>query len=567
MKNKNFKTLTKFSKLSISTIIFGLLFSFLGAVTSLLIPVMSKKIIDSNFNKTFILTLILIIISSVFFMVIGEYILNIVSINFIYTLRKKIASHLFRLKLNFFNEKSEGALSSEILNFTEEIKNNFKNALVSSVSIFVSLCSIIILFFISLKLTLVLILTLLVMIIIISPITSISSRIYNKNQEHITSIVGYLTHILKEIKLVKSSVCENYEDNNFDNLNKESKNLNIKLSKINSIIQPIITTMFITSIFVIFVFGGKLVAKNEITIGTLVSFCLYIFQMLTPLLNLGNFINTIKNLNNLSKNICEIFDKEEEFLDNSIDKDISLDGNIIFNNISFKYNDKKDYILEDFNLSIKRRKTIAIVGPSGSGKTTILNLLERFYDVNLGNIIINDIDIKNIPLKNLRNRISYVSQTNSFVKGTILDNLLYGLDKNIMIDEINTALKKSSLYDFIYSLEKNVNEKINENGKNFSVGQLQRLMIAKSLLKKSDILLFDEITSSLDSESEAIIKRSIENIKGEKTIIIVAHRLSTVKNADEIIFLEKGKITGTGTHEKLLQTHKLYKKYVENQLI
>lgn len=567
MKNKNFKTLTKISKLSIPTIVFGLLFSFLGAVTSLLIPVMSKKIIDSNFDKTFILTLVVIIISSVFFMVLGEYILNIVSINFIYTLRKKISYHLFRLKLNFFNEKNEATLSSEILNFTEEIKNNFKNALVSSVSIFVSLCSIIILFLISLKLTLVLISTLLVMILIISPITSISSKIYNKNQEQITSIVGYLSHILKEIKLVKSSVCENYEDKNFDNLNKESKNLNIKLSKINSIIQPIITTMFITSIFIIFVFGGRLVAKNEITIGTLISFCLYIFQMLTPLLNLGNFINTIKNLNNLSKNICEIFEQEKELLEDTKNKDVSLDGKILFNNISFKYSDKKDYILRDFNLSIDRRKTIAIVGPSGSGKTTILNLLERFYDVNLGNITINDIDIKNISLKNLRNRISYVFQTNSFVKGTILDNLLYGLDKNISIDEINTALKKSSLYDFIYSLEKNVNEKINENGKNFSVGQLQRLMIAKSLLKKSDILLFDEITSSLDSESEAIIKESIENIKGEKTIIIVAHRLSTVKNADEIIFLEKGKITGIGNHEKLLQTHNLYRKYVENQLI
>lgn len=562
---KNLKSLLGTVKINSWKMFLGVVFLFVGTVMSFFIPFLTKNIIDNNFLLNNFLFIFIVVIVSLFFMVIGNYIFNKVVIDWIYLLRKNIANNLLFVKINSISNINASKFSGEILNYTEEIKNLFISTLSNSISIFISIVSISLLFVISFKLTIVLVLLLLVLIIIVSPITTLSAKNYNKNQENITSTMGYLTHIISEIKFIKSFNAYKDENSNFDNLNSKTKNISLKLSKIDASIEPIITLLFIIILLLIFMTGSILISKGELTLGGLISFCMYIFQILTPLVNIGKFFKNINSLDNFSKKIIEIFEFKKENIDGEkIDFNIG-NSEINFKNVCFSYNGKIN-VLKNFNLQIRPKETIAIVGPSGSGKSTILNLLERFYEIDNGEIIIGNKNIKNLSLIDLRKKITYVHQNNSFLNDSILNNLLYGIDKNISDEQINKALELSGA-DFVNKLPQKLDTIIEPEGSNFSGGELQRLMLARALVKNSDVLLLDEITSNLDSESEMIVKDTLNLLKNEKTIIIIAHRLSTVKSAHRIVFLENGEITGIGKHEVLLENHSLYKKYVENQLI
>ena len=284
------------------------------------------------------------------------------------------------------------------------------------------------------------------------------------------------------------------------------------------------------------------------------------------MVNIGNFFKDIKSLNEISDNIVKIFELETEETGTKPVGDVLKTESIKFDNVSFKYDDDA-VILKDLSLEIEPKKTIAIVGPSGSGKSTLFSLLERFYNEYEGRISIGNTDINEFDLKDWRKKISYVQQISSTTEDSILNNLTYGNDSPVPPELIEASLKKAGIYDYVNSLPEKLNTIVQEKGSNFSSGQLQRLMIARALIKQPDILLLDEITASLDSENELLVKTTLDSIKNEKTIVIIAHRLSTVTSSDKIVFLDGGKITGIGTHEELLKTHALYEKYVNNQLI
>ena len=481
-------------------------------------------------------------------------------------LRADIADHIFGVKMKFFNKKNSSELSSEILNFTEKIKDLFTSTTMHLISIAISSISVAVLFVLSWKLTLVMMGSLLALVIVISPISSMNSKVYKKNQEALNKLIGALSSIFLEIKLVKSYTAEKTEATRIGNLNTEVKKLSVKSVKIEAGIEPVIMTIFILNLFFIFVYGGSLVAKNEMTIGALIAFCLYLFQIITPMVNIGNFFKDIKSLNEISDNIVKIFELETEETGTRPVGDVLKTESIKFDNVSFKYDDDA-VILKDLSLEIEPKKTIAIVGPSGSGKSTLFSLLERFYNEYEGSISIGNTDINEFDLKDWRKKISYVQQISSTTEDSILNNLTYGNDNPVPPELIEASLKKAGIYDYVNSLPEKLNTIVQEKGSNFSSGQLQRLMIARALIKQPDILLLDEITASLDSENELLVKTTLDSIKNEKTIVIIAHRLSTVTSSDKIVFLDGGKITGIGTHEELLKTHALYEKYVNNQLI
>lgn len=562
---KNFKKLLGTVKINKCKIFIGIMFFLIGNIVSFSIPIFAKNMIDKNLTVKNILILVSVVLFSVSSMVIGSYIFNKTVINWVYFIRKNIVNDMLSIKINAVSKKISSKFSSEIMNYTEEIKNLFVSTLRSSISVFVSFASITLLLVISFKLTLVLVFLLLLLILIVSPFTSLSAKAYNKNQENVTSTIGYLTHIISEIKFIKSYNAYEDENSQFDKLNTHTKNISLKLCKVDASIEPVITVSFIGILFLIFLTGSILISKGELTLGGLIAFCLYVFQILTPLVNISNFFKNITSLDNFSKNIIEIFELEKEKTDGKKVGNLLENSKINFKDVCFGY-DKNNNILENFNLEIFPKESIAIVGPSGAGKTTILNLLERFYDVDQGSIFIDNENIKNFNLNDLRNKITYVQQNNSFINASILDNLLYGQSKVTSSEQINNALKLSGS-EFTNNLPEKLDTIIDPNGSNFSGGELQRLMLARALVKNADVLLLDEITSNLDSESEMIIKNTLSLIKNKKTIIIIAHRLSTVKFVDRIIFLENGKITGMGKHEELLKTHDLYKTYVENQLI
>ncbi|UTC91686.1 ABC transporter ATP-binding protein [Treponema denticola] len=566
MDKSAFKKLKKRVPINMGSIVFACVLVGLGTVVSFAIPWFAKLILDGTDSKQYLITLTCAVLVSAVLSVIGRYIFNKSAIVWISKLRSDIADHIFGVKMKFFNKKNSSELSSEILNFTEKIKDLFTSTTMHLISIAISPISVAVLFVLSWKLTLVMMGSLLALVIVISPISSMNSKVYKKNQEALNKLIGALSSIFLEIKLVKSYTAEKTEAKRIGNLNTEVKNLSVKSVKIEAGIEPVIMTIFILNLFFIFVYGGSLVAKNEMTIGALIAFCLYLFQIITPMVNIGNFFKDIKSLNEISDNIVKIFELETEETGTKPVGDVLKTGSIKFDNVSFKYDDDA-VILKDLSLEIEPKKTIAIVGPSGSGKSTLFSLLERFYNEYEGRISIGNTDINEFDLKDWRKKISYVQQISSTTEDSILNNLTYGNDSPVPPELIEASLKKTGIYDYVNSLPEKLNTIVQEKGSNFSSGQLQRLMIARALIKQPDILLLDEITASLDSENELLVKTTLDSIKNEKTIVIIAHRLSTVTSADKIVFLDGGKITGIGTHEELLKTHALYEKYVNNQLI
>ncbi|MGI5062052.1 ABC transporter ATP-binding protein [Treponema denticola] len=566
MDKSAFKKLKKRVPINMGSIVFACVLVGLGTVVSFAIPWFAKLILDGTDSKQYLITLTCAVLVSAVLSVIGRYIFNKSAIVWISKLRSDIADHIFGVKMKFFNKKNSSELSSEILNFTEKIKDLFTSTTMHLISIAISSISVAVLFVLSWKLTLVMMGSLLALVIVISPISSMNSKVYKKNQEALNKLIGALSSIFLEIKLVKSYTAEKTEAKRIGNLNTEVKNLSVKSVKIEAGIEPVIMTIFILNLFFIFVYGGSLVAKNEMTIGALIAFCLYLFQIITPMVNIGNFFKDIKSLNEISDNIVKIFELETEETGTKPVGDVLKTGSIKFDNVSFKYDDDA-VILKDLSLEIEPKKTIAIVGPSGSGKSTLFSLLERFYNEYEGRISIGNTDINEFDLKDWRKKISYVQQISSTTEDSILNNLTYGNDSPVPPELIEASLKKTGIYDYVNSLPEKLNTIVQEKGSNFSSGQLQRLMIARALIKQPDILLLDEITASLDSENELLVKTTLDSIKNEKTIVIIAHRLSTVTSADKIVFLDGGKITGIGTHEELLKTHALYEKYVNNQLI
>ena len=325
----------------------------------------------------------------------------------------------------------------------------------------------------------------------------------------------------------------------------------------NSFFQGLLYTAVIIA-------GGYLIASNSMQIADLAIYALYIGILISPIEVLINSTEQFQKGYASFKRFVDILDETPEILNspNAIDL-TTVNGKIAFENVSFYY-DKTNEVLNNVNLQIPAGKTIALVGPSGGGKTTLCSLIPRFYDVNSGQITIDDIDIKAVTLKSLRNAIGIVQQDVYMFAGTVLENISYG-NPTATFEEIVAAAKKANIHDFIMSLAKGYNSHVGEHGVKLSGGQKQRLAIARVFLKNPPILILDEATSALDNESEQHIQISLEELATNRTTIVIAHRLSTIKNADEIIVINDNGIQEQGTHEKLLTQNGLYAKYYNMQ--
>lgn len=540
----------------------------IGTALGVAIPWFAKLLIDDQNSKEYLMLLAGIVLVSTVLSVIGRYAFNKTVIGWICNMRTAVSTHVLGANMSFFNAKNSSTLSSEILNFSEKVKDLFISTTMHGISIGISMISAVILFILSWKLSLVMIASLLVLVIVLSPISSILSKTYKKNETALTKLIGTLSGIFSEIRLVKSYTAEETEAKRIQSQAASVKDLSIKFAKANASVEPLILTILILDLFVIFVYGGTLVARQEMTIGALIAFCLYLFQIISPMVNIGEFFKDKKTLNEMAKNIVAVFELETEASGTKPVADLLQNETVTFDRVSFKYTDEQEaQILKELSLEIPPKNTLAIVGPSGSGKSTLFNLLERFYTSYTGTIRAGNTDIKEFNLKEWRGKISFVQQMSAVTEDTLLNNLTYGAQGTVSLEIVEDALKKVDMYDYINSLPEKLNTVLQEKGSNFSSGQLQRLMIARALIKQPDMLLLDEITANLDSENEQLVKNTLDALKKEKTIVIIAHRLSTVKSADKIIFLDNGTITGTGTHKELLKTHALYEKYVQNQLI
>ena len=352
-------------------------------------------------------------------------------------------------------------------------------------------------------------------------------------------------------KTIISYNLEDYQDNKFNQILKNMFNLKIKLVQRTSWLSPMMHVIVSVGIGLAIGYGSHLILTGQITSGNFVSFITALIMLYTPIKNLGNNLNSVQYSFMAIERIFKILDSSPNIKDreDAIElKDFKND--IYFDNVRFAYI-KDKYVLNNINLTIKHGETVAFVGNSGGGKTTLASLLPRFYNVTKGYIKIDGIDINKYTLKSLRNNISVVFQDNFLFSGTIRENILLGkLDATE--EQLNKAVKMACLDEFISTLEKGLDTEIGERGILLSGGQKQRVAIARAFLKDAPIVILDEATSALDNKSEAIVQTAIDNLMKDKTVIVIAHRLSTVKNADRIAVINEGELVELGTHDELM---------------
>jgi len=317
-------------------------------------------------------------------------------------------------------------------------------------------------------------------------------------------------------------------------------------------------TLFQGIIYVITVISGALLMKMDTVRPTdLVTFLLYINTLLNPIRTLINFTEQFQKGMTGFERFLDILDTEPDIVDRKDSVELKeVKGKITFKNVSFKYNDSR-YVLENINLNVNPGETIALVGPSGGGKSTLCSLIPRFYEVTEGQILLDDIDIRNIKLRSLRKHIGIVQQDVYLFAGTVMENIRYG-KPDATEEEIIEAAKKANAHDFIMELEDGYNTYVGERGVKLSGGQKQRISIARVFLKNPPVLILDEATSALDNESEKIVQESLEKLSQNRTTFVIAHRLSTIKNAKTILVLTDEGIVEKGSHQELLDKNGVY---------
>jgi subfamily B ATP-binding cassette protein MsbA len=417
---------------------------------------------------------------------------------------------------------------------------------------------------ISLKLTLFVFIFIPISGFIISKIgKSLKSKSQNAQKEN-----GFLISIVEEslggLKVVKSYNAESYFKNIFNNSIDKLLRLNNSIGKKNNLASPMSEFMGIVVIAILLWYGGNLVLVEQSLNGAL--FIVYLglaYNILTPAKAISKASYAVKNGLAAAERVFEVLEVENTITDNpdAIQKN-SFDQNITIENINFKYED--EIILKNFSLKIPKGKTVALVGQSGSGKSTIANLLTRFYDVNDGSVKIDGINIKEMSLESLRNLMGLVTQDSILFNDTIKNNILLG-KQDATDDEIIEALKIANAYEFVKDLPNGINTNIGDAGGKLSGGQKQRLSIARAVLKNPPIMILDEGTSALDTESEKIVQIELEKLMQNRTSVVIAHRLSTIQNADLIVVMQKGEIVEQGTHDELLSQNGMYSKLVMMQ--
>ncbi|CXM83351.1 TPA: ABC transporter ATP-binding protein [Staphylococcus aureus] len=561
-----------FKKLSwpVGLIVAAITISSLGSLSGLLVPLFTGRIVDkfsvSHINWNLIALFGGIFVINALLSGLGLYLLSKIGEKIIYAIRSVLWEHIIQLKMPFFDKNESGQLMSRLTDDTKVINEFISQKLPNLLPSIVTLVgSLIMLFILDWKTTLLTFITIPIFVLIMIPLGRIMQKISTNTQSEIANFSGLLGRVLTEMRLVKISNTERLElDNAHKNLNEIYK-LGLKQAKIAAVVQPISGIVMLLTIAIILGFGALEIATGAITAGTLIAMIFYVIQLSMPLINLSTLVTDYKKAVGASSRIYEIMQEPIEPTEALEDSENVLidDGVLSFEHVDFKYDVKK--ILDDVSFQIPQGQVSAFVGPSGSGKSTIFNLIERMYEIESGDIKYGLESVYDIPLSKWRRKIGYVMQSNSMMSGTIRDNILYGINRHVSDEELINYAKLANCHDFIMQFDEGYDTLVGERGLKLSGGQRQRIDIARSFVKNPDILLLDEATANLDSESELKIQEALETLMEGRTTIVIAHRLSTIKKAGQIIFLDKGQVTGKGTHSELMASHAKYKNFVVSQ--
>lgn len=519
-------------------------------------------------NYALLLTVSLVVITFLFknlFGYLGLQHMTKIKTGVLRDLRAKMFKKIIELPIPYYSEKRKGDVMARMLGDVNEVQNSFFMVLELIVKEPLTIIfALIAMINISWKLTLFVFIFIPISGFIISKIgKSLKSKSTRAQQEN-----GYLISVVEEtlsgLKVVKSYNAEKYFSNTFTNSINRLYKLTNSIGKKNNLASPMSEFLGIVVISILLFYGGNLVLVDKSLDGSL--FIAYIglaYNILTPAKAISKASYQVKNGLAAAERVFEVLEFENTITDKENAVDLkTFENEIVLNNITFSY--EEDPVLKNFSLTIPKGKTVALVGQSGSGKSTIANLLTRFYEVNNGEILIDNHNIKDITMESLRNLTGLVTQDSIMFNGTISDNIKLGFTE-ATDEEVINALKIANAYEFVEKLPNGIHTNIGDSGNKLSGGQKQRLSIARAVLKNPPIMILDEATSALDTESEKFVQVALENMMQNRTSIVIAHRLSTIQKADKIVVMQSGKIVEQGSHEELIALNGTYTRLVNMQ--
>lgn len=482
-------------------------------------------------------------------------------------LRELLFDHFQKLSPEFYNKRKTGNLIAYAINDVTAVRSTFGPASAIFINSFV-LCAASIYFMsrtINWKLTLLSLLPIPLIIFVMLKIGKIIHKRFKKVQENFALISDRIQENIYGIRVIKSYVQEEAELKNFEVLNEAMMSSNMKMVQISSVLTPIIEVCFSISFVLNLIIGGNMVLKGTITLGGFIAFNTYLAMIMAPVISIGRIINIFQRGMASLKRINEILDIPPQIKDGIKGVKTSIDGAVEFKNLNFSYPGCEGLVLKNINISIQRGSTLGIIGKTGCGKSTLANLLLRLYNVEEKTIFLNGIDIMDYSIETIRENIGYVPQDSFLFSSSIKDNITFFKDI-YNEEEVKKAAEDSCINDSIMAYPEGYNTLLGERGVNLSGGQKQRIAISRALIKNPNLLIIDDALSAVDSITEGEIIKNIKKIRKNKTAIIIAHKISTVMDADEILVLHQGEIAERGTHLELLEKGGLYYDIFQEQI-
>lgn len=551
---------------------------------SMLIPIFMKNVMDivteTNFENKYtspqairmiILYAALTMLISVICAVITREKIKLTSQvgqGVIYNLRRELFVHLQKLPFSYYDDKPHGKIQVRVVNYVNNLSDLLSDGIVNTITDMFSMVFIVLfMLYLNVRFTLIVLCGMPVLVLIVLVVKKRQHRAWQIQSNKQSNLNAYIAESVNGIRVTQSFVREKYNTDFFNELNDEARTAWLGAVKYNFILRPVIDNINVISTAVIYVLGVSWLMRGDalITVGLLTAFTGYVARFWQPIMTLANFYNSLLTAVSYLERIFESIDAPVLVKDKDGARQMpEIQGDVEFKDVHFAYDDGVE-ILHGVSFKVKKGQSYAIVGPTGAGKSTIVNLISRFYNVNSGEILVDGINIEDVTIHSLRTQMGVMMQDSFVFAGTIMDNIRYG-NKEASDEDVIRAAKTVCAHDFIMSLEDGYQTQVNERGSRLSAGQRQLISFARAVLADPKILILDEATAAIDTETEILLQKGLQEMLKGRTSFIIAHRLSTIRNADCILYVDHGQIEERGTHEELMKhTDGYYKKLYDSQ--
>lgn len=484
----------------------------------------------------------------------------------VFDLRRDMFSNLQRLSMSYYNKRHVGAVMSRVTNDVETLNEFLTSGVEAAVGdTFILVGIVMVMLFMNVRLALTSFIVIPLLLIATFLLGRKAREAYRLTRKKISGVTANLSESISGIRVAQSFSREMANAEQFDRVNVENLQANIQAARVSAAFFPVVDVLGSLGTCLVLWFGGTSVMGGSLTLGVLVAFMAYVTRFFMPIREISMLYNNVQSALAATERITEMIDAEPEVKEAEDAIELPrIRGEISFNNVSFGY-DPNNFVLKDITLEIGENERIALVGPTGAGKTSMASLVARFYDPQKGNITIDGYDLRHATLESLRRQMGIVLQDSFLFTGPIRENIVYGRP-SATEQEIVAAAKAVGAHDFISGFAQGYDTNVGERGVRLSIGQRQLISFARALLANPRILILDEATSSVDAYTELLIQKAMEKLLEQRTTVIIAHRLSTVRSADRILVIEAGRIVDAGTHEELMSREGLYQKLYEMQL-